>query len=496
MKCPNCNSDKLTIHSQSPQRWACGGCNQTTRSPVTSYDYPTQVLKSEKLVVTWAQNNTPVHARFLDSLLAYCKKNKAQLIVMAGRYRNPTSKWEKNDETEWYDERIEPYLCNDELQLNSNLLVMPASIQPTATNPLSGMKTMSGALSCIFGHPQVAFESVATPQSKLAKIVCTTGSVTKPNYSDSKAGRKGEFHHDFAATLIELESDNKTFHMRQLVASPRGLFYDLDSCYDGDKVTQGHRPLAFVPGDLHCKFLDERVKSAFWTAKDSLCKTLKPKAQVLHDVLDAYAVSHHHQKNPFLKFKKHVTGDDCALTEVTHTMSTLDELLLCDKNFIVSSNHHDHIDQYLCERDWRTDPQNAKFYLQTSLAWITALEAGESFNTLKYWAEQTGTAKKLTFLKRSDVKVIGGHVVSYHGDSGVNGARGSAKGFSGIGTKSVIGHSHSPKREKGCIQVGLSAIYGLEYATGSPSSWVQTGALIYPNGKATLISVINGKWRL
>lgn len=495
MKCPHCNSSNLGKHSQAPIRYACGDCNRTTRHPVSTYEYPVQKVTGDRFVITWAQNATPVDARFLKSIQTYCKTNKAQLLILTGRYKNPTSKWNREDSEEWFDESVEPYLLNHELKLNKNLTVMGGThVQPTAVDPLSGMKTMSGDLSCIFGHPQIAHETVATPQSKIAKVICTTGSITKKNYSDSKAGKKGAFHHESGAVIIEL--DGGKFHKREIIADGHGKFYDLDKLYDGDKITASPALSGLVSGDFHGKFLDPLVQAAIWTGKGSICEQLKPKAQVFHDVLDGYFGSHWHDSDPFLKFRKHLNGDDDGRNELEDTLLKLDECLLCDKNYITKSNHDEHLDRWLKDTDWRKDPRNAKFYLSTALAWITAISDKKPFDTLKYWAEQFGVAKRLTFLKRSQVVSIGGYIVSMHGDKGANGSRGSAKGFSGIGAKTIIGHSHSPARNKGCIQVGLSAIYGLEYAVGSPSSWMQTCAIIYPNGKATLINIIDGKWRL
>jgi hypothetical protein len=64
-----------------------------------------------------------------------------------------------------------------------------------------------------------------------------------------------------------------------------------------------------------------------------------------------------------------------------------------------------------------------------------------------------------------------------------------------IGVKSIIGHSHTPAIEEGCYQVGTSTKLSRGYTHG-PSSWLNTHCLIYPNGKRTLINVIDGKWRL
>jgi hypothetical protein len=81
-----------------------------------------------------------------------------------------------------------------------------------------------------------------------------------------------------------------------------------------------------------------------------------------------------------------------------------------------------------------------------------------------------------------------------HGHLGANGARGGLRGFSKLGVKTIVGHSHTPGIIEGAYQVGTSSHLKLEYNDG-PSSWLNTHALVYPNGKRTLINIIKGKWR-
>jgi hypothetical protein len=88
---------------------------------------------------------------------------------------------------------------------------------------------------------------------------------------------------------------------------------------------------------------------------------------------------------------------------------------------------------------------------------------------------------------------IEGIEIGYHGDRGPNGARGSRNAFSKIGVKTVIGHSHSPGIRDGAYQTGTSSRLKLEYNSGP--SWLHTHCVIYPNGKRSLINIIDGKWR-
>lgn len=149
--------------------------------------------------------------------------------------------------------------------------------------------------------------------------------------------------------------------------------------------------------------------------------------------------------------------------------------------------------------DWRSDPDNAQFYLETALEIVRQTKmgkAGAEFpNAFTLWAEKLLQGKRFIVLQGDQSFVIEGIAVDMHGDKGPNGARGSIKNLRRIGVRSVIGHSHSPGISEGAYQTGTSTFLRLEY-NGGPSSWLNTHCAIYPNGKRTLISILNGKWRL
>ena len=134
----------------------------------------------------------------------------AQLIVIPGRYKNPTSQWSaQQEDNEWWAKEISGELCGTRIDVTKSLVICgDVFIQPTAVSPMTGLTTLTGAKSCIFGHPQISLEATPTPQNSMAKLCMTTGVITKPNYTDSKAGVKGEFHHEYGATFIELEAVN------------------------------------------------------------------------------------------------------------------------------------------------------------------------------------------------------------------------------------------------------------------------------------------------
>lgn len=453
-------------------------------------------------VITSAQNATPVHAGFFAALLRYCKKHKAELVVIPLRYRNPTSAWTENDSADdWWAAEVVPYLCDTRHMLNKNLAVLAdIKVQPTAENPLTGFESISRGESCILGHPKVSLTTVPVPSHATPKLMTTTGSVTKANYTGTKAGKKGEFHHSYAAVVVELDEGN-TFHLRHISAVKDGSFIDLDTEYTPKAIRKAPPALALVMGDTHAIFADSKVLDATFRPK-GLVDTLKPKHLVWHDVLDFYSANHHHKHEPFLRLAKYKSKMHEVEKEVRQTFALVDKYLRRYpkvQHVFPHSNHDAALMRWLKEADWRDDPANAVFYLETAsyVASHTATNVkGQAHipDPFAFWGNRLLSAPgRCNFLSADDSFVVAGVDIGSHGHIGPNGARGSLKGLGRLGVKSIIGHSHSPGIFEGAMQVGTSSQLRLGYNKGA-SGWLNTHGVLYANGKRTLINFINGKY--
>jgi hypothetical protein len=454
-------------------------------------------------VITAAQNATAVHGHGFQSLLTYCKHRGAQLLVIPYRYKNPTSIWSQKDKTgDWWADEVRPYLIDKRVDINRHLVLLADIMtQPTASRPLEGFETITGPQSGIIGHPKLELTTVPTPQSKLPKILTTTGSITKKNYIPSKAGKKGEHHHTFGAAIVEV--DGSHFHLRQINMTRDGSFCDLLWEYDGTQRRKYERVPALVMGDTHVNVIAPEVLHATFTDDDSMVKALKPEALVWHDVHDGTAKNHHERGRTFHELVKYRAGQDNVEKEVRRTLQFIDNTTPPDtKNIIVPSNHNDFLREWVENTDPRRDPENCVFWAETFKAiaqsgntkWTSAgVKVQDAF---AYWGEKLlKVSKQTTFLRRNQPYQIRGIEVSFHGDRGPGGTKGSLEGFRKIGVKSIIGHTHAPGIMDGAYQVGTSSRLDLSYGAGSPSGWLHTHALIYPNGKRCLINIIDGKWR-
>jgi len=516
--CPGCGGKVIKKGSaRGRQRWYCRPCHWHGTEPMGGEAAAAQGVDQKqslefhrrlradhrqvrRYVVTAAQNATKVNSAFFASLMAYCKATSAQLIVIPYRYKNPTSRPSAAVlDDDWWASELRPYLLDRRHKLNANLVILAdIKTQPTAESPLTGFETITAGESAIIGHPKLELTTVATPHQRLPKVLTTTGAVTEKNYIPSKAGKKAEHHHTFGACVVECQG--KVFHMRQLNAKRDGSFMDLQWEYDGPRRRHVARAAGLVMGDTHVRFVDPAVVEATFGPR-GMVGTLRPRHLVWNDLNDFHAQSHHDRKNVFSVYVKHHAGKLSVEEELDETFAFVDKMTPRDTvNVIVPSNHsHDFLLRWMNETDPRLDPENCMFWAKTFTAmcdgsrWTAGGE--KTPDPFTYWAKRKlASPESCRFPQYEESFRIEGVEVGLHGHQGLNGARGSRKSYGKIGVKTVIGHSHSPGIKDGVYQTGTSTRLRLGYNTG-PSSWLQTHCLIYPNGKRTLINIIDGEWR-
>lgn len=444
-----------------------------------------------RYLITWAQNNTPVHDNFFNNMKAYAKHINADIHVIAGRYKNPTSLSEEKEEDYWVDE-IAPYLDANRHNIHKYVSVMSdVKIQPTATNPMSGLQGMSGINSCIFGSPKVQLEMIPVLEGNKPKMMITTGAVTQINYTDSKSGKKGEFHHTLGFAIVEIK-DKDTFFVRQVTADDKtGAFSDLYFFVKDGKVNRLNEIEAIVYGDIHYGNHDQQVLDR----TTEMLNKITPKHVILHDVFDGSSISHHEMKDPFVQYAKEIHGTNSVEKEINNMLNGLKTFEKFNNVVIVRSNHDDFLDRWLKNEDWKKQPtsKNSLAYMEYS-ALLLKQYAKDPHNVKGIIPELINQKypKFITLGRNSSYKVKNWEL-GQHGDVGSNGSRGSLVQFRRLNTKIVVGHYHSPGRKDGALAVGTSTKLRLNYNNG-PSTWLQSHVIIHKDGKAQHISFINGEY--
>ena len=440
-------------------------------------------------IVTWAQSATRVHKVFWASLQSFVRHNQAELIVVGGRYRNPTSKAEasRSGDEVWADE-VMPYLVRKRRVLAPSLrLYADISIQPTAGRPLSGFEVFLGSMSGVFGHPKRAFEVVPT-STRQPRAMWTTGACTVRHYSDSKAGKKGSAHHVLGALVVEVDDDGIYF-ARHVTAAKDGSFTDLGDVYSPAGVSRAPRALSVTLGDIHVGMEDDAVLEA----SEALVRQARPKHLVLHDVLDFDARSHHRARSR----DRYGRRFDQVEYEVAAAMTALNRFATwgADQVDVVASNHHEHLRRWLDEHRSDQDPVNTPYWHRL---WAACYEAyaktGEWPDEFALEAQRLGCDKRIKFLSRGSSLKLAGVEHGQHGDSGVNGSRGSIAGLSRLGCKLTIGHSHTPGIRDGVFQVGVSGRLDMGY-NSLPSTWLHAHVVLHADGKRQLVVITKGRFK-
>jgi len=465
---------------------------------------------ADVFIFTWAQNATSVHDGFWRALNALREHRDADLNVIKGRYRNPTAIKAKlaMDSLYWVDEVL-PHMWDKRGDICPSIQILgDIKVRPTAVHPLVGLETMTGSKSGILGHPKLSMRVIATPEGRPPKQLLTTGACTVANYSDSKAGKKGDHHHVIGATIVEVAPDGR-FWMRQINATSDGSFIDKATQYNADgTIEPAGRALALCLGDWHSGMTNpEVIKATFGidaAYEGSMVDLLKPEKLTWDDLIDFYGRNHHHQLDPFIGIGNAGEGEhnwNDLRAEIRVACQEVDFYTQVAEaaaggpvtSYIKADNHGEAFTRYIRERNWKTDPSNAVFYLETALRM-----AKETVMTdigvlrpeaLAVWAREW--CPEAVVLTRHSSLTIAAIECAYHGDIGPNGARGNIRAFSKIGVKVSIGHTHTPGIEFGAYQHGTSTRIPLGYTRG-PSSWLNTHMVIYANGKRALYTIVGG----
>lgn len=507
-RCSRCHipkpETKEYFHSNGKDqlRYACKDCENARKtgnlvSP-PSNEFMDEPPPAKRYVITYAQNATPPHPGFFAALQQYCAHNDAQLLIMPGRYKNPSSRWTVHMEhDDWWHPDFNGYLFHGRAQLGHYSVYADIRVQPTAVTPLTGFEAYAGSSSVVIPHPKIQLETVAVAASHMPRIFTTTGAVTLSNYSDSKAGKKGEIHHIYGAAIIELADDGHTY-MRHINAESDGSFIDLTKRYMPIGVEDAPPAAGLVCGDIHVDQGIKEVWDATFHADTSMVHQLKPKYIMLHDVLDFATRNHHRINDPQERYARAFKGKeyDQVEQELWRAIDWLDNLPETTKPIVVASNHDEAFDRWLkTTHPTKEDPVNAKLYHRMWYDLIERYEReGRWVPAFMHYYEQESKAKRAKFLWRDESFMIDEVECGYHGDKGINGARGSKVAYAKLGIKTSTGHSHSPSIRDGNHTAGVCSGLHHGYNQG-PSSWMVANDVIYANGKRTLLFIMpSGNW--
>lgn len=486
-------------------RWKCRPCKiRTTRPDEIKKGYNEKFVEEnanrlrakvkaglKRFVITSATNNTVKHGKGLDSLKGYAKHINGELVIIPNHYKNKDRYTASQKFDKKFSPGLEQYFIDQCVYIGGGVEIRgDVSIEAPAVNPLQGKGSIGGDRTTIYGHPQLAMTPVGTPGAMFPKRMWATGCINRADYSLSDRGAKADHHHTIGALVVEIVG--RKHFIRPLLIDRKGGFYDLDRRVDGGKITKNNKTLAMITGDEHELFMLDNVRKAVY-GSGGIVDTLKPGVIARHDVLDGYAGSHHHEKNPVLQFKKHHTGLNDYRKELDRVVDHINRTTPkgC-KTVMVDSNHHDHLDQWLARADANKDHVNALLICELQKMVREDVLSGGTGSALPLYLKPR-LKVKCEFICSTKPYLVANVDLSQHGHKGVNGSRGSPTAFAGTTYKKFTGHLHTAFINKGAWGVGKFC--GLMGYEGGYSTHSNTLGLIYPNGKRALVDIIGNRYR-
>ena len=437
--------------------------------------------KVKRYILTSAQNNTHVHDDFWKNLTAMAEYYEAEIHVGTFSYnqnnfgRLAVKKGTKKAyETDlWFDPRVTPYISDKKIELAPGLTWSGnMNILPTEDNPIAGLETYGGSSSVIFPHTKIEMRSIATTPDMPVKRIYTTGCVTLLNYLQKKLGIKAEHHHRYAFLLVEVDAKGNWW-VRQVAARKNGKnIQDLNVVVeDGKVISTDAKVEAITWGDLHATNSQPEVVDASLQMLD----VLKPKVQVLHDILEGVSINRHMRKHKAIheKFTAWLRGLHRVDEELKQTRSVLERYLRSWCKTIVPDANHDRawLKAWLQEYDYRVDPPNTELFLRLQTFMYQELRAGKmakNVNLIRFAMENEAGLKSGTvrFLLPDESFEIGEVELGLHGHLGPDGSFGSPSNLAKIGKKATTAHTHSEGIYHGLFVAGTSSRLTMAWLSG------------------------------
>ncbi len=442
-------------------------------------------MQPKRLIVTYAQDRTPVHQDFLACLRTYARSRRAELVVVPGMYKNPTSRFqEQYEEGEWAEE-VEPYLCDERRQLAPNLVLYgDIRVQPTASRPLTGFEVFCSGHSAIIAHPKRALETVPTA-TRMPRILSTTGAVTVPNYSATRAGKRGDAHHILGAVCVDIDAKGFYFIRNVTYDAKTKSFTDLDRRYSADGVKKAPRAAALAYGDIHVLKWSKDGKAEAGARK--LFDLVRPRHVVGHDVLD-FNYRNHHDTAFSSRYRKALLLVEDEVRQTCHWLRDMASWGTGDHEVHVTrANHDDAFDRWVEAYDRDRDPINAPYWAQR---FYDKLMGADNLFASEY--KRLCGEVPVHFLGINEPLVIKGTNCAFHGHKGPNGSRGTRQAYVRLAVKVIRGHGHTPGIQDGVFDLGVFGSLDHGYNT-LPSSWANAHCLIHEDSKRQLVFVIDGR---
>lgn len=457
-------------------------------SDVNSVFSPERSVSSghKRYVITTAVADSKAHVGFLETLKFYCQKNKAQLVIMP--CESVTNSFENKKavfDPVFSDPDI--MVVTEDTPVNDNFSLCSIQVSAKQIKSITGLSRLGNREgSYVFASPKQFLEYIPSGNNRGKNYaIMTPGACTLPSYyTETFVSKRLSYiahaDHTIGAIIVDVEND-KRFDFRQIQADENGSFIDMGIQYNPDSTTDSVLS-NIILGDIHATYVDQNAVDYFIDK----FKNLQINNLFLHDIFDAYSISHH-VKDIGERSLRVSTGLNSLEDEVALTFDTvkyIDSNLKPNHVRIVKSNHDEFLDRYLAEGRYVDDPQNHQFSLKIAPSLFEEKDILETAFQSIYQIPSNWI-----FHSREDSFKIADVECAAHGDLGMNGAKCSLNSLEKIYGSCVTGHTHSAAIQRNVFRVGTLSKLFMRYNRG-PSSWTQTCCILYENGQRQLINYI------
>ena len=378
--------------------------------------------------------------------------------------------------TEEQLDELDPYLVQDlTFTLDEHAICKSVNIRSSCKRPLTNLEKLSD-------HYKLIVVSSAKQQCKILpydtnetfKIAYSTGTISKFDYKNTLTAYVDMRFNKCGAVLLEF-NDTLQRYLPRNIEIVNNEIYDGDTIYyiDGDKVkTKKTTVDAMVLGDLH---LPEEDFVSVMTSVAQINR-YKPKNVLIGDWCSFNSINHHEANRYLNKVMYYQQSLESELSESIEKLNKLVDMTEDCDFLIIHSNHDEFLNKWLNSGEMVKDKTNAVIGCEL----FSSLAKRE--NPYFYYELNS----RIKFLKKGENYSVNGVVLSNHGHVGLCGSRANSMTYVKTYTKSVTGHTHSPKIEDSNYTVGTCSKINLTY-TDHLSNWAFANALVHKNGVVQLI---------
>ena len=474
--------------------------NETMFCPEYTRETLDIIKNHKRFLVTTAVANKKINKLLLKSMLNYCERKDAIILVLPSQdVFNRKSKFEFELDPDLKNDRVR--VVYEDTFLNTNCMLSDIKVSAKQINPLHGLEHLCRHATTIVSSVKQDMKMVPNNLHKVSNAIMGTGSITEISFSNDaymsqRLNKLAE--EDFVSGCIVVEiQDSHVFHFRQIQMDKDGGICDLGERFTPEGSVYFLQNNGMVLGDLHIGEHSEKILNI----EKEMIEALEIKDIVVHDCFSGFSINPHERNEIVLQARKSEEGKISLKDEANLVSNILDELCeaINGKCIIVDSNHNDFLSRYISSGQYAFDKVNLRY----SLDIVKNMIDKEDDIPLRFMIEELTEFKSkdnVVWLKHDDEYKIHQTEVSIHGSRGASGSKGNLQQFRKAYVNSVSGHSHSPQIFRGNYCVGTSTDEFIGYNKGL-SNWVPNVCLIFETGTKQLINFIKNKngeytWRI